>query len=138
MYKILIADNQREWLKFSRGVLASQGYQVILVETVAKLHQLLEDDGYDLILINADLMFGKFREPIHSLFSRNADKPIIVVSVPSSTHRTVQETRTAFRLGAKDCVDKPFSSERLLSLVQQLLAEFGDRRVERQEVQPCH
>jgi DNA-binding response OmpR family regulator len=137
MYKILIADNQPEWREFSRRVLESQGYDVVLAETVPALDRQLKEDGYDLILVNADLMFGEFRESLHRLFRRNIDKPIIVVSVPSSAHQTVQETRTAFKLGAKDCVDKPFSSERLLSLIQRLLAEFAGRPIKRQGVQSC-
>ena len=124
MYKILIADNQPEWLKFSRRVLQDHGYDVITAETIAALDKLLKENGHDLVLINADLMFGEFQEPIRQLILRNEDKPIIIVSVPSSIHQTVQETRTAFKLGAKDCVNKPFSSERLLALVKQLLDEF--------------
>ncbi len=137
MYKILIADDQPEWREFSRQVLESEGYDVVLAETVPTLDRLLKENGYDLILVNADLMFGEFREPLHRLFRHNIDKPIIVVSVPSSPHQTVQETRTAFKLGAKDCVDKPFSSERLLSLIKRLLADFAGQRVKKQGVQPC-
>ena len=137
MYKILIADNQLEWLKFSRQVLESQEYDVIQAETVATLDRYLKENGYDLILVNAELMRSEFREPIHRLFLRNADKPIIVISVSSSTRETIRETRIAFKLGAKDCVDKPFSSERLLCLIQQLLAEFAGHRVKQQGVLPC-
>lgn len=135
MYSILIADNHPEWREFSRRVLQKQGYNVTLAATVDSLSQLLEGNDYDLILVNAALMRGPLREPIHRSFQRNLDKPIIIVSVPSSVHQTVQETRTAFRLGAKDCVDKPFSSERLLSLVRQLLGEFSGQHRKRQGVQ---
>lgn len=137
MYEILIADNQPEWLKFSRRVLEGQGYRVTQVETVEALDKLLGKGGYDLILVNAELMMGEFREPMHRLFRRNADKPIIVVSVPSSIHQTVQDTRTAFKFGAKDCVDKPFSRERLLSLIRHLLDEFAGQPPRQQGVQPC-
>jgi DNA-binding response OmpR family regulator len=136
VYRILIADNQPEWREFSRRVLVTQGYDVVLADTVDSLRSLLQRNDYALILVNADLMRGPFRKPIHDLFQRNADKPIIVVSVPSSVHATVQETRTAFKLGAKDCVDKPFSRERLLALVQKLLDEFVNHQIQTQEVCP--
>jgi DNA-binding response OmpR family regulator len=135
MPRILIADNQPEWREFSQRVLEGNGYDVTAAETVDRLKRLLEDDRYDLVLVNAELMRGEFREPIHGLFHQYADKPIIVVSVPSSVHQTVQDTRTAFKLGAKDCVDKPFSAEKLLVLVQLLLKEFAGRQSPKQGVQ---
>lgn len=136
MYKILIADNQLEWLRFSQGVLENHGYDVVLAQTIEKLEGLLIENDYDLVLINADLMFGEMESTIRKLFVRNADKPIIVVSIPSSAHRTVQETRAAFKMGARDCVDKPFSSQQLLALIRRLLDEFSGVHMGSQGVLP--
>lgn len=136
MYKILIADNNSEWLDFSRRVLESHGYKIVTALTVDSLRNLLDQNNHDLVLINAAFMFGDLQDTIRALFLRNVDKPIIVVSVPSSTHTTLQETRTAFKMGAKDYVDKPFSSEQLLILVKQLLERFGSKKIEHQGVQP--
>lgn len=132
MYKILIGDNNSKWLDFSKQVLESHGYKVVTALTVDSLRSLLDENNHDLVLINAAFMFGEFQEPIRTLFMQNTDKPIIVVSVPSSTHKTLQETRTAFKMGAKDYVDKPFSSEQLLTLVRELLDRFGGRQIEHQ------
>ena len=132
MYKILIGDNNSKWLDFSKQVLESHGYKVVTALTVDSLRSLLDENNHDLVLINAAFMFGEFQEPIRTLFMQNTDKPIIVVSVPSSTHKTLQETRTAFKMGAKDYVDKPFSSEQLLTLVRELLDRFGGRQIEQQ------
>jgi DNA-binding NtrC family response regulator len=134
MYRLLIADNKPEWRKFSQQVLGKK-YDVVSAETIDELTASLEGDGYDLILVNVEMMRGEFREPIHRLFQKNLDKPIIVVSVPALSHQDVQETRTAFKLGAKDCVEKPFSPERLLTLIHQLLEEFVRRPAGIQGVQ---
>lgn len=130
MYKILIADNHSAWLDFSKDVLESQGYKVVTALTVNSLRSLLDQNNHDLVLINAAFMFGEFQSTIQNLFKQNADKkPFIVVSVPSSTHKSLQETRTAFKLGAKDYVEKPFSTQQLLVLVKHLLDEFvGDQK----------
>lgn len=136
MYRLLIVDNQPEWRKFSQQVLSERGYDIVLAKTVENLTALLKENRYDLILVSAELMRDEFREAIHCLFHENPDKAIIVVSVPSLSHQDVQETRTAFKLGAKDCVDKPFSPERLLTLVRQLLEEFVGQQTKRQGVQP--
>ena len=136
MHKLLIADNKPEWRKFSRRVLGEK-YDVVLVNTIDDLASLLEENGYDLILVNAELMRGEFKSSMHYLFQQNPDKPIIVVSVPSlSQQDEVQETRTAFKSGAKDCVDKPFSPETLLTLVHQLLEEFVNQPSRTQGAQP--
>jgi DNA-binding response OmpR family regulator len=136
MYKILIGDTNSKWLDFSKGVLENNGYIVVTALTAESLRELLEKNNHDLILINAAFMFGEFQDTIRTLFSQNTDKPIIVVSVPSSTHKTLQETRTAFKMGAKDYVDKPFSSEQLLTLVKQLLEQFGRKQIEQRGATP--
>ena len=136
MYKILIADTHPEWLEFSKKVLEGHDYKVVTALTIDSLRKLLDKNNHDLVLINAAFMFGDFQETIRTLFMRNADKPIIVVSVPSSTRSDLQETRTAFRMGAKDFVDKPFSSEQLLILVKQLLEKFGSENIKHQGAVP--
>jgi DNA-binding response OmpR family regulator len=136
MYKILIGDTNSKWLDFSKGVLENNGYIVVTALTAESLRELLKKNSHDLILINAAFMFGEFQDTIRTLFSQNTDKPIIVVSVPSSTHKTLQETRTAFKMGAKDYVDKPFSSEQLLTLVKQLLEQFGRKQIEHRGATP--
>lgn len=127
MPKILVADNQPEWREFAMRVLDGQGYEVRLTEGIEHLDTLLEGNGYDLVLLGSDLMHEPSRDALRSIVARNPEEPVVVVSVPSSAYRTVQETRIAFRLGARDCVDKPFSAERLLVLVGELLREFGGR-----------
>ena len=122
--RILIADSHPEWLAFAQRTLEEHGYRIVAVNNVTALETLAESDGYDLILVNAELLFGDFREPVHRLFLQNKDRPIIVVSVPASVHQAIQETRTAFKFGANDYLDKPFSGARLLSLVRTLLVEF--------------
>ena len=68
------------------------------------------------------------QETMHRLFLRNADKTFVVVSAPSTIHQSIQETRTAFKLGAKDYVrEPPFSRESLLDLVKALLEKFADQ-----------
>lgn len=134
MYKILIGDNNSKWLDFSKAVLESHGYVVVTALTTETLQDLLEKNNHDLVLINAAFMFGEFQETIRKLLLESADKPIIIVSVPSSTHKTLQETRTAFKMGAKDYVDKPFSSEQLLTLVKQLLERFSHKSIGHQGV----
>jgi DNA-binding response OmpR family regulator len=136
MYKILIGDNNSKWLDFSKKVLESHGYNVVTALTVDSLRNLLAQNNHDLVLINATFMFGEFQDTIRTLFLQNADKPIIIVSVPSLTHTTLQETRTAFKMGAKDYVDKPFSSDQLLTLVKQLLEQFVGDKIKHQGVAP--
>ena len=132
MYRILIGDDHPEWLQFSRQVLESRGYTVVTASTMDAVHHLLEQNGHDLILINADFLFGKIQESLDEFFRNNKEKPIIIVSVPSSTHKALQESRIAFKMGATDYVDKPFNSEQLLALVEHLLSQFVDK------AQPYH
>lgn len=137
MCKILIVDNHPKWLDFSKEVLESHGYEVVTALTVDSLQVLLDRNNHDLILINAAFMFGEFQEPIRRLFAKNADrKPIIVVSVPSSRDRALEETRTAFKMGAKDFVEKPFGNKQLLTLIKHLLDEFVGDKAKRQGVIP--
>lgn len=124
MYRLLIADNHPEWREFSAHVLRENGYAVVLADTLNDLEMNLANNGYDLILVNVDLVRGELREPSHRIFLEYSNKPIIVVSIPSSVYQTVQDTRVAFKIGARDCVNKPFSSDKLLTLVQDSIEEF--------------
>lgn len=111
----------------------SHGYKVVITLTIDSLQDLLDQKNHDLILINSAFMFGEFQESIQRLFDENADKkPIIVISVPSSRNMALQETRTAFKMGAKDFVEKPFSNEQLASLVKHLFEEFVRKPLENQ------
>ena len=111
-------------VNLTRQTLQDEGHEVVEANSVHKLEAWLSDNHYALILINADLMFGDVQEPMHCLFTKNVDKPIIVISVPSSNYRTIQETRTAFKLGARIAWTNR-SGEQLLSLVRRLLSEFA-------------
>lgn len=139
MVRLLIADTQPDWCEFSREVLSKQGYEVSIAKDVSTLRGFLKANGYDLILVNIDLMRKGFGKPIHEFLMADLEEPIVVVAMPSWGPKAVQETREAFKAGAVDCVDKPLSPERLLVLVRQMLEEFRERTSIRQQgVQLCH
>lgn len=131
MYKIVIADYSCEWQRFSKEILMKNGYKIFIADNLKTLLELLNEANFDLILVNSDMLKDELRKPIHDLFLNHLDKPIIVVSVPSNIqHEMVQQTRAAFKLGAKDYVNKPFSGEKLLELVGKLLDEFAKPQIQ--------
>ena len=139
MARLLIADTQLDWCEFSREVLLKHGYDVSVAGDVNTLRGLLKANGYDLILVNIDLMSNDLGKPIHEFLRAGLKEPIVVVAMPGWGPKVVQETRKAFKAGAMDCVDKPLSPEPLLVLVRQMLEEFRERALGRQQgVQSCH
>ena len=127
MNRLLIADAQMDWCEFSREVLSTQGYDVSIAEDVKTLREFLKANRYDLVLVNIDLIKQGFGKPFHELLMVRIEEPIFVLIMPSYGATTIQQTRVAFKCGAMDCVDRPLSPQRLLSLVQQLLEECRER-----------
>jgi DNA-binding NtrC family response regulator len=133
MDRLLIADTQKDWCEFAWGVLSKHRYEVSTACDVETLRRLLAENGYDLILVNVDLMGSDFGKPIHNFLMAKLEEPIVVVAMPGWGAEVVQQTRMAFKSGAMDCVDKPLSSKPLLDLVRHLLEEFRERSSRQQK-----
>ncbi len=120
---ILIVDDEPAWRDFSRVTLTDDGFLVKTASALGEALSLLQQDGYDLIVISSDLLEPEEKELLDNLVARCKDASLVIMSEPFlSRTRSLAESRSAFKLGAKDWISKPMGRRTLLNLINALLA----------------
>jgi len=110
--RILLVDSEPKWRKAAKAVLEKQGkYNV---ESVANIEAALNfpfGNGFDLILINAALVFGENISRFEQMLSLYPDKVLVISDV-----RSISTAIEVFKMGA-DYAEKPFEPRRVIELV---------------------
>lgn len=125
---ILIIDAEPTWRDFSEITLEDEGYFVETVSALAEAITLLEQDGYDFVVVNSDLLEPKEKDILNNLINYSRKTRLIVMSDPtlSRTHALAQ-SRAAFKMGAEDWVSKPMGRNPLIELFGRLFSRFENR-----------
>ena len=118
---ILLVDNERAWLEFSKKTLEEAGYSVRTASSPTEVKELFSKPGRAFDLIFVDLRYAEGDGGLLGQLARSglADRCIIVLF---PTQMTPLQMVEFFRMGVvQDCVDKQYDKERLLSLVKEQL-----------------
>lgn len=102
--------------------LGRQGYQVLILSTIAKAKQALTAACPTLVLVDWNMPDGSGSSLCQWIRSNRKEVPIIFLTVRGDSHDIV----TGFQNGADDYVVKPFELEVLLSRISALLRRTGD------------
>ncbi|MDO5738429.1 MAG: response regulator transcription factor [Eubacteriales bacterium] len=114
MQKILICEDDNAISDVLARLLKRHAYQIEQAYSGTEALRLLNENAYDLVLL--DLMLpGLSGEEI--LAERESGTPVIVVSAKGS----IDDRLTALRLGADDYIQKPFHNEELILRIQAVL-----------------
>src|ERR1700731_2541898 len=112
---ILVVDDESEIREGLELLLASEGYGVSSAGTGASGLAKLEENPYDLLLLDVSLParngLGFLRE------IRRRDPQLSVVLI--TAYGSIDMARTAFKSGAMDYITKPWSNDELLAQVAQ-------------------
>jgi len=116
--KVLIADDQPDVLEALRLLLKGEGYQIKTVNSPAAIMQALEDEDFDVLLM--DLNYARDttsgQEGLDLLTRIQAldnSLPVVVMTAWGSVDLAVE----AMRRGARDFIQKPWDNARLLSIL---------------------
>ncbi len=122
---VLVIEDNRDMRAFLRNaVLEPDGYQVLLAhDGKAGLEHILEDVP-DLILMDLHLPRISGLELMSLLHQKGYQIPTIVISAYGSEDSILQ----AFRLGAKDFLQKPFATDEARDAIENALMEERLRR----------
>lgn len=125
MYRILVAEDEKDIQEILRNYLADQGYAVTLaedgVDAVAKFHS----GQYDLVLL--DIMMPKIDGfGVCELIRRESSVPIVMLTALDEESDQIR----GFDLKADDYITKPFSMPVLLRKIAAVL-----RRTHNEEAQ---
>ena len=100
--------------------LESEKYKVTLVKTVAEAKKTVENEEFDLYILDLTLPDGNGYE-VCSLIKSKGDLPVIFLTAYDDEINVV----TGFELGADDYISKPFRVRELLARVKSVLRRYS-------------
>jgi PAS domain S-box-containing protein len=119
---ILIVDDEEYILEATKDVLEGLGYRVITARDGTEALSLYAQNQKDVQLVLTDIMMPYMDgiATIRALKNMRADLPIIAAS-----GMTGSKSREAVQVGAHVCLAKPFTAEKLCSVLVELLDTNG-------------
>ena len=100
--------------------LESEKYEVTLVKTVAEAKKTVENEEFNLYILDLTLPDGNGYE-VCSLIKSKGDLPVIFLTAYDDEINVV----TGFELGADDYISKPFRVRELLARVKSVLRRYS-------------
>ena len=125
---ILVIDDEAEIREGLELLLSSEGYAVTSAETGQSGLVRLEEEPYDLLLLDVSLPDRNGFDLLREIRQRDPELPIVLITAFGS----IDMARQAFKSGAQDYITKPWSNDELLAQVA--LAVEG-RRLREENVQ---
>ena len=117
MERILIVDDEKNYLLVLSALLEGEGYEVETAPSGARALSLLEDEEPDLLITDMRMPRMSGLELIQELKEGYADLPVIVMTA----FGTVENAVEAMKAGAVDYITKPFENQELLLTVERAL-----------------
>jgi DNA-binding NtrC family response regulator len=125
---ILVVDDEVEIREGLELLLESEGYSVTTVGTGESALARVDEQPFDLLLLDVSLPDCNGLELLREVHQRDAGLPVVLITAYGS----IDMARTAFKNGARDYITKPWSNDELLAQVA--LAVEG-RRLREENVQ---
>ncbi len=122
--RVLIVEDEKLIRWSLRQKFEAQSYRVTEVETGAAAHQALDNDVFDLIMLDYKLPDTTGLDILRKLRETDNDVVVIMMTAFSSIESAVD----AIKLGAYDYITKPFDMDQLLRTVDKALETTKLRR----------
>lgn len=100
--------------------LESEKYEVTLVKTVSEAKKTVENEEFDLYILDLTLPDGNGYE-VCSLIKSKGDLPVIFLTAYDDEINVI----TGFELGADDYISKPFRVRELLARIKSVLRRYS-------------
>jgi DNA-binding NtrC family response regulator len=119
MKKILVIDDEPIIRTSSKRTLVPEGYEVRLADSGRAGIDILENESFDLILLDLKMPDMGGIEVLKVIMERWPGTMVIIVTGYSSVDTAVE----ALRLGAFNHIEKPFTPDSLLAAVKEAFAK---------------
>ncbi|HEY0758471.1 MAG TPA: sigma-54 dependent transcriptional regulator [Acidisarcina sp.] len=127
-YRILIIDDEAGIRESLETLLTLEGYNVEMAPHGEAGLKMVEEQSYDLVLLDLALPGQNGIEILGHIRDRQPDLPVIMITA----YGTVDNVVDALRAGAQNFVQKPWDNEKLLADIRVAIARF---RAEEENVQ---
>jgi len=125
---ILVVDDESEIREGLEVLLASEGYGVVSAGTGESGLARLEEQPYDLLLLDVSLPDRNGLDLLKEIRRRDPHLSVVLITAYGS----IEMARSAFKSGALDYITKPWSNDELLAQVAQAVES---RRLREENVQ---
>ena len=125
---ILVIDDEAEIREGLELLLSSEGYSVTSAETGEAGLARLEQEPFDLLLLDVSLPGRSGLDLLRDIRQRDPHLPVVLITAYGS----IDMARQAFKSGAQDYITKPWSNDELLA---QIASAIEGRRLREENVQ---
>jgi len=125
---ILVIDDEAEIREGLELLLSSEGYSVTSAETGEAGLARLEQEPFDLLLLDVSLPGRSGLDLLRDIRLRDPHLPVVLITAYGS----IDMARQAFKSGAQDYITKPWSNDELLA---QIASAIEGRRLREENVQ---
>jgi DNA-binding NarL/FixJ family response regulator len=116
--KILLADDERVFLRSTAALLQQEGYECVCASTGTMAMELLQANGFDLLITDLRMPGNLELEVLQGAARHAAGAPIIIITA----YPSVATALSALHLPVVDYLVKPFDFSKLLAAVRSGLA----------------
>lgn len=120
MVRLLLVEDDRAIVENLSEFLATEGFSVDAVSGQSEALERLENERYDLALLDISLAEGN-GFAVCSYVKQNTDMPVIFLTASGDEYSVV----TGLDMGADDYISKPFRPRELVSRINSVLRRFG-------------
>ena len=120
MYRLLLVEDDKTIVTNLTAFLRSEGFEVKSASGQSEALEALEQERYDLILLDISLSDGN-GFAVCSAVKAEYDIPVIFLTASGDEYSTV----TGFNIGADDYIPKPFRPRELISRMKNVLRRTG-------------
>lgn len=111
--KILVIDDDDDTLEYLEELLRMHGHDAVLARSAAEGLQKLEVYAPEMVLLDMFLPDALGLDVLKSIKSREHSLPVAIITAYRDTDKLI----AAFRLGAFDCILKPFHVDYIINSV---------------------
>jgi len=122
MYRILIADDDRDLLDTLRDAFIAFGYQVTTAENGQQAWDFFCTEPYDIVLLDVEMPFLNGMEAAKRMKQRRPEVPVILMTAYSHLYRP----EDVLSLDIDAFLRKPLNIQELLEVVEKIAGQHSN------------
>ena len=119
--RVLLVDDEAELVGLVRRGLLAEGHRVDVAGTAAQAEQALQDNSYDVVVLDLGLPDGSGLEVCRRARAAKVKTPVLVLTAQTAVEHRVESLDT----GADDFLGKPFAMAELKARIRALGRRSG-------------